>query len=169
VDLLEPSSSQLNGFLPTRASFMLDFVFLAMFVIVPLLALSVYLVRARRQFLWHRRLQLTLATVLLLAVLAFEIDMRFFTDWEALATASPYYTAEGWNPVWYSLVVHLGFAIPTLVLWIFVVFRALRGFPQHPSPSAHSRSHIFWGRLAGLGMAMTAITGWVFYWLAFVS
>jgi uncharacterized membrane protein YozB (DUF420 family) len=162
-------AQQSSGLLPTRASFMLDFVFLAMFAILPLLGLSLYLVRFRRRYQWHKRMQLALALVLFLAVLAFEIDMRFFTDWEALAAPSPYYAPGTWNPVWYSLTIHLGFAIPTLILWVYVIGRAWKGFPVPAAPSAHSRAHIFWARLAALGMALTAVTGWIFYWLAFVS
>ena len=66
-----------NGFLGTRASFMLDVVFLALFAVLPLLALSIAIVR-RRGYLAHKRLQLVLGSVLLLAVLAFEIEMRVF-------------------------------------------------------------------------------------------
>ena len=43
---------------------------------------------------------LLLATVLLTTVLAFEVDMRFFTDWEVEAADSPYYRADSWNAVW---------------------------------------------------------------------
>ena len=41
---------------------MLDVVFLAMFAVLVALATSVYLVRYRRSYLLHKRIQLTLAT-----------------------------------------------------------------------------------------------------------
>ena len=160
--------SQIPGFLGTRASIMLDVVFVAMFLVLPILAISIGMVR-KRGFRLHKRLQLALATVLLLAVVAFEFDMRFSTDWRALAAASPYYTSEGWNPVWIALCIHLSFAIPAAVLWTFVVVQALRKFPKPPAPSAHSASHKFWGWIAALCMMMTALTGWVFYYLAFAA
>ena len=54
-----------DGFLGTRASLMLDVVFLAMFVVVPALAWSVYLVKVRRNYGLHKRVQLLLGSVLL--------------------------------------------------------------------------------------------------------
>ena len=44
-----------------------------------------------------------------------------------------------------------------------------RHFPRPAAPSTYSRQHTFWAWLATLGMTMTAVTGWVFYWLAFVA
>ena len=170
VIVLGEQFSGTNGFLGSRGSLMLDVVFLAMFAIVPVLAYSIYLVRSRRRFELHKRIQITLGLVLLLAVTAFEIDMRFFTDWRERAVPSRYYDpVDGWNTVWSALAVHLFFAIPTPLLWIFVIARAIRNFPHPLQPGAHSRSHIFWAWLATVEMGMTALTGWIFYWLAFVA
>ena len=84
----------LDGFLGTRASIMLDVVFLAMFAVIPAMALSIFLVKFRKQYTLHKRLQLVLGAVLLVAVVAFEIDMRFITDWRQRAAESPY--ADDW-------------------------------------------------------------------------
>ncbi|MCE9526788.1 MAG: hypothetical protein K8R36_12125, partial [Planctomycetales bacterium] len=73
--------AQSTGFLGTRGSLMLDVVFLAMFAVVPLLALSIYLVK-QKKYAQHKLINLILGVVLLIAVLVFEIDMRFFTEWE---------------------------------------------------------------------------------------
>lgn len=154
----------INGFLGNRASLMLDIVFLAMFVVVPVLGYSVWLVKARRAYQLHKRIQLTLGAVLLAAVSLFEVDMRV-NGWEERAHVSPHYPGM----VYASLYVHLFFAVTTAVLWFAVIFRALRQFPRPPVPGPHSPSHRFWGKLAAIGMALTAATGWVFYWLAFVS
>ena len=148
---------------------MLDFVFVAMFAVVPAMGLSIYLVRYAKNYLWHKRLQIGLGCLLLVAVAAFEIEMRL-TGWRERAAPSPYYQTNAWNdPVHYSLAIHLFFAIPTAILWILVIVRGLRNFPSPPAPHAHSRSHRLWGRLAAFEMLMTAITGWIFYWLAFVA
>jgi membrane-associated HD superfamily phosphohydrolase len=167
--LLGEQFAGLDGFLGTRGSLMLDLVFLAMFAIVPVLSVSVYLVKYRRQYRIHKQIQVALGVVLLVAVTAFEVDMRFFTDWKERAAPSPYFEPETWNPVWYSLIVHLCFAVPTTLLWIYVIVAALRRFPIPPGPSDYSLTHVFWARLATVGMVMTAATGWVFYWLAFVA
>jgi len=148
---------------------MLDFVFVAMLAILPILAWSIYLAKYRRAYEWHKRIQTALALVLLVAVTAFELELRLITDWKDLADPSPYFQRGQWNPVWFSLLIHLCFAIPTPFLWSYVIVMAWRRFPQPAAPSDYSRAHVFWAWLAASGMFMTAATGWVFYWLAFVA
>jgi uncharacterized membrane protein YozB (DUF420 family) len=159
----------LEGFLGTRASLMLDVVFLAMFAVLPVLGLSIYLVRVRRAYALHKRLQLALAAVLLVAVTAFELDMRV-NGWRERARPSAYYGSEGqWGLVDLSLAVHRVFAISTAVLWVWVVAGALRKFPNPPQPGPHSDWHRRLGWLAAVDMGLTALTGWIFYLLAFVG
>ena len=155
-----------NGFLGSRASVTVDVVFLAMFLVVPVLGWSVWQVKFRRNFMLHKRIQLTLAAVLLAAVAAFEFDMRFISGWRERAEPSAYWAS---GVVQTSLYVHLLFSISTFCLWLYVVVGALRNIPNPPGPSAYSPRHIFWARLAAIDMVMTAITGWIFYWLAFVA
>ena len=157
------------GFLGTRGSLMLDVVFLAMFLVVPWLGVSIWLVRFRKKYDLHKWMQIVMGAVLLLAVTAFEVDMRFFTDWEELAEGSPYFQKGTWDAVWISLAIHLCFAVPTPFIWIVVIVRAIRQFPSPALPSKHSPQHILWARIAAAMMTPTAITGWVFYYLAFVA
>jgi putative membrane protein len=154
-----------NGFLGSRASLMVDVVFLAMFLVLPVLGWSIWQVKVRRRFLLHKRVQLTLAAVLLMAVTAFEIDMRFISGWRQRAEPSPYWAS---GVVTISLCIHLVFSITSFCLWLYVVIGALRNVPNPPGPSSYSPRHIFWARLAAIDMVLTAITGWIFYWLAFV-
>lgn len=159
----------IDGFLGTRASLMLDVVVLAMVAVIPILVVSIYLVRVHRQYRWHKRLQCVLGILLAIAVTLFEIDIRMH-GWRDRAEASPYYDTK-WSHglVNWSLWIHLVFALSATVLWIVVTVRALRRFPSPPAPSAHSGSHIFWARLAAGAMVMTAVTGWIFYYFAFVA
>ncbi|MCB9923942.1 MAG: DUF420 domain-containing protein [Planctomycetaceae bacterium] len=151
---------------------MLDFVFVALFAVIPVMAWSIYLVKFRKpdevyKCEWHKRIQLALGVILLVAVTAFEVDMRFITkDWRSLAEASPFYASK---IVDYSLWLHLCFAVPTPLLWIFVIIRALQRFPSPAAPSDYSAYHMVWGKVAATAMFLTAVTGWVFYWLAFVA
>jgi putative membrane protein len=167
-----PDYPGIDGFLGTRGSLMLDVVFLAMFAVVPLLLFSVYLVRYRRLFQLHKWLQLGTGIVLLIAVTAFEVDMRFITrEWALRAAPSPYFDVDNrWGcPVGISIIIHLLFAVPTLLLWIYVNVQAVRKFAAPPQPNAYSHAHMLWGRAAGIGMLMTAVTGWIYYYLAFVA
>ena len=98
-----------NGFLPTRGSFMLDFVVVAMLAVTIAMAISITLVKKLSKYGWHKAIQISFAVILLVAVLAFEVDMRFFTDWRELAEPSPFFESR---VVHLALGVHLLFAIP---------------------------------------------------------
>jgi uncharacterized membrane protein YozB (DUF420 family) len=154
-----------DGFLGTRASFMLDVLALAMFFIVIVMTWSIYQVKSRKRYTLHKRTQLALAAILLGVVTAFEIDVRLY-GWEERAAGRMGGSADA--AVWRALYTHLVFAISSAGLWPLVIYRAWRQFPTRPVPGTHSRSHIFWARLAAADMVLTAITGWVFYYLAFV-
>jgi len=159
----------LDGFLGTRASCPLDLVFLSLFAVVPLMAWSIWLVRARRRYGLHKRLQLWLGASLLLVVTVFELEVRIH-GWNARARPSPYWRDGGWNDwIDYSLAIHLVCAVPTFVLWVLVIVQAWRRFPVPVAPCSYSRAHKFWAWPAAVGMACTAVTGWLFYWLAFVA
>ncbi len=157
-----------QGFLATRGSFMLDLVAVALVLVLPLLALSIYWAR-RHRYRSHRRLQLLLGGLLAGTIIVFELDLRLVTDWQARAEPSPYFQPGSWNLTWLCLLVHLSCAVPTAVLWVTVTVQALRHFPQPPVPGAHSARHRQLGYLAVTGMFLTAVTGWLFYWLAFVA
>ena len=162
----------IDGFLGTRGSFMLDVVFLAMFVVVPVMLFSIHLVRSKKNYELHKKIQLTLGIVLLVAVTLFEIDMRI-NGWEARAEASPYLeiAVDGSKSglVQTVLWIHLFFAVSTALLWIVVIVRALRNFSSPVAPNEHSRWHLRWAKLAAVDIVCTSITGWTFYWLAFVA
>ncbi len=154
-----------EGFLPNRASLMLDFVFLAMLVVLPIQAFSFWIVKYQRKLVAHRSLQVGTAAVLLVTVLAFEIDMQIFTDWRALAKDSRFYDS-GW--VDRLLWIHLAFAIPTPFVWGWVIFAAIKNFTWQVTINEYASKHRQWGRVAALFLMMTSITGWVFYLAAFV-
>jgi len=158
----------IDGFLGNRASFMLDVVFTAMFVIVPTMAWSIYQVKYKRRYLLHKRVQLGLALLLLVAVVLFEIDVRLH-GWRERAVASPFYDARwAYGMVNWSLWIHLVFAVSTFFLWAYVVLQALRHSPIPPTQEQYARNHRFWAKLASLDMALTAVTGCTFYALAFI-
>jgi uncharacterized membrane protein YozB (DUF420 family) len=162
----------IDGFLGTRGSFMLDVVFTAMFVVVPVMLYSIYLVRAKRNYGLHKKIQLTLGLVLLVTVSLFEADMRI-NGWEARAEPSPYLTiaADGSKSglVQTVLWIHLFFAVTTFVLWTVVIIRAWRNFPSPVVPNDHSHWHRRWAKVAAVDLISTSVTGWTFYWLAFVA
>lgn len=152
-----------QGFLPTRGSYVLDAVFVAMFAIILFLVVNILLAK-KGKFRLHRSLQIALSIILLVAIIIFEIDVRFFTNWRQLAEPSRFY-ADGW--VDWAMAIHLTFAIPTPFVWGYVIYQAVRKFPSPAAPSAHSQSHKTWGWIAAGMMFATCVTGCIFYWLSF--
>lgn len=154
----------MEGFLPmSRASFTLDFIALAMAAVIPVMLVSLYQVKERRNYQLHKRIQILLGVVLGVAILVFELDMRIF-GWRQYAEASPYYETL----VIPSLIFHLIFAIPTLFLWIYTITMALR--QQIDTQTGKYRfQHKFFGRLSAYAMIGTTLSGWLFFWLAFMA
>jgi uncharacterized membrane protein YozB (DUF420 family) len=154
----------MDGFLGTRAPLILDVLCLAMLAVVAVLAWSVYQVKYRRRYSLHKWTQVALGVVLLAVVILFEIDIRLH-GWEERAAGQ----LGGHAPpaAVIALYVHLVFAVSTVILWPVTIFLALQNFPNPPRPAEHSRVHVPLARTAAMDMVLTAITGWVFYWVAF--
>ena len=156
----------IDGFLGTRAPLILDVLCLAMLAVVIVLAWSIYQVKVRRRFSLHKWTQITLAIILLTTVILFEIDIRLH-GWEDRAAGQ----IGGHAPAAAvkALYVHLIFAVTTVILWPATIILALRNFPNPPVPGPHSRIHVPLARTAAIDMVLTAITGWIFYYIAFVK
>ncbi|MGV9664934.1 DUF420 domain-containing protein [Nocardia niigatensis] len=155
-----------DGFLGTRASWAMDTMVLVMAVVVAVLAWSVYQAKVNQKFKLHKGIQILLAVGLLAAVVLFEMDVRF-NGWQDRAAGVVGGTAS--TTVWTALVIHLTFAVFSVVLWPVVIIRAARNFDSPPRPGAHSTWHRRWAPIAAIGMTLTAVTSWVFYGLAFVA
>jgi hypothetical protein len=150
---------------------MLDFVVCALVLIVPLLLWSLWLVKVQRRYRTHKRLQLLLGAVLLVAVSAFEIDMRMHGGWQQILAQqqldpAALETKAAVVAPW--LYTHLVFAVTTPVLWIVTIVLAIRRFGRDPRPGSHSKLHKLLGWAATIDIALTSATGLLFYFVAFV-
>ena len=168
----QASSRGIDGFLGTRASLGMDVVLVGLIALLPVLAWSVALVR-RGAYATHKRLQLFIVVALLAAIIVFEIDVRLISDWKLRAAGGVAWGGQP-NPWWpagvlIALGIHLVFAVSTLVLWVWVVWEALARFPSPPVPGSHGARHKVMARLAASDLQLTAITGSVCYWLAYVA
>jgi len=152
------------GFIPlSRGSLVLDLIVVAMALVVPILLFSIYTVRHQKNLKRHRIIQTTLGIVLGLAVITFELDMRI-NGWRDLARPSPYYDTL----VFPALIIHLLFAIPSLILWGYTIIMAYRQSIETNLNKGRFR-HKKLGLLSSYSMVGTAITGWIFYGLAFIA
>ena len=162
-----------NGFLGYNASLMLDVVVCALVLVVPTLAYSIYVVKIRRNYVRHRNVQIALGGILLVTVVAFEVDLQLVHGgWENVVNRdpdAPRLSGEQMDFVQRVLWVHLVFAISTPVLWAATLILAWRRFPRPPAPSSHSRLHRRLGWLSTVDIALTSVTGFAFYYVAFVA
>ena len=151
---------------------MLDFVVCALVIVVPILLYSLWLVKARKDYNKHKWLQVALGIILLVAVSAFEVDLQIVHGgWENIVRKShpddaalAAKVAEVRPYLW----VHLLFAVTTPVVWIITLVLAFRRFPNPPTPSPHSRTHKTLGWLSTIDIPLTAVTGLLFYYVAFM-
>lgn len=161
-----------HGFLGFDASFMLDVVVVALVLIVPVQLWSIRLAKGGRYSL-HKRVQLALAGILLLAVGAFEIDLQWLHGgWENVVNKqsdSPRLSAEDLLRVRQVLWVHLIFAVTTPLFWGVTIVLALRRMPAPPAPCGHSRLHRKLGWLSAVDLILTSVTGMAFYYFAFIA
>ena len=88
-----------------------------------------------------------------------------FTDWRSLAASSIFYES-GW--VDRLLWLHLCFAIPTPLVWMYTVVMALKRIPAEPGPCEYAARHRFWGWLSAVLMYLTTLTAGLFYLASFV-
>lgn len=151
-------------FANSRAPWGIDALALFSFGVLPFLMASYYLVRARRAYAAHKWLQSVLAFVMIVALLAFEWEVRR-NGWRLYAMDSVYY--ETW--VTPALILHLAFACPTFGLWVILMFGAWKKFPRPTRPSEYSMIHKRLGRITVWTTLGTSVSGWLFYWLAFLS
>lgn len=162
-----------DGFLGNKTSFMLDAVVCALVIVVPWLLYSLFQVRFRKRYARHRTLQLSLGIVLLLAVSAFEVDLhQVHGGWENIVRKShpeDAALAQKVAEVRPYLYTHLIFAISTPLIWAATLGMALVKFPKPPVPGQHSRLHKILGWLSTVDVTLTAITGLIFYYVAFMT
>lgn len=150
--------------LGSRGSLGMDVVVVGLVALLPVLAWSIAAVRQGR-YLLHKRLQLFIVAALAVAIVFFEIDIRLLSDWRERARPSAWWPGG----VLWALGIHLVFAVSTFVLWVWVVWEALARFPSPPLPGSHGPRHRRMAWLAAIDLALTALTGGIFYWLAFVA
>lgn len=158
-----------RGFLGYPSTLMLDVVVCALVLVVPVLLYSIYLVKFRRNYLWHRNLQTALGAALLVTVSLFEIDMRMHGGWQEILKNRPVPLTDD-QRIWVGqiLLVHLVFAISAVALWAVALAHGWKRIPNPPVPSPHSRLHKTLGWAATITLTLTSVTGLIFYYYAFV-
>ena len=119
----------IDGFLGTRASLGMDVVVVGLFALLPVLALSIFMVKQGRYRL-HKALQIFIMTALLAAIVVFEIDIRLISDWRVRAAPS-----SSWPiGVGVALGIHLILLFPRWACCFGSSSRPCCGSPRRRSP-----------------------------------
>lgn len=152
------------GFLGTRGDLLMDLVVVAI-VLTPVLFLVAVRFARRGQYVRHRNLQTGLLGALLLAVIAFEVDIRASGGTQAFMAESPYL---GTAFLTWLLRIHVLIAVVTFGVWSVLVGRAWRArMDRHPHLfSAVHRRRGYW---VFAGVVFTSVSGVGLYWMGFVA
>ena len=156
------------GFLPNvrDASVALDILVLWAGVLIVGLAWSLYAVRFQGRYRLHRLIQAGLTGVLAVALFLLELNLFLDLTWWDRALQSPYNQRGILVPF---LWTHRGIASVSCLFWLWTLVTAFHGFESPPTPGAFSRDHKRLAWVATVSVFTTAVTGWMFYWMAFLA
>ena len=150
-----------TGFLGTRADVFVD-IAMVFFAGAPFLMTQALRLAAQRRFHAHRRLQVGVLLLAIVAVLLLEGSIRFGHAVDAFTVSTYYGTATMAG----LFAVHLALAGPTFVGWTVLALLSWRRFPR-VLPGSFSPRHRFWGWLTFVGLWLTCVTGVGLYVLSF--
>lgn len=146
-----------------RAPIILTILALALFFVVPTLLWSLRQARLGKYSV-HKRTQIGTSTAIFVLLIFFEMQIPG-SDWLKQTAQSPFPEAT----IHSYLFVHKSIAISTTLVWTMTLLLALWRTPSPPRPSLHSQVHKVLGISSAVMLIITAISGWIFYWMAFIA
>lgn len=117
------------------------------------------------QYTRHRNLQTALLSVLLMAVILFEVDIRLSGGTRSFMVGSPYLDSPLLK---WLLRVHVLIALICFGLWSYLVVQAWRA-RMDLRPQLFTAAHRRRGYWVFAGTIFTAVSGVWLYWLGFVA
>jgi uncharacterized membrane protein YozB (DUF420 family) len=147
-----------RGFLGTRADLLIDVIFVAT-LLTPVLLVWAIRLASQRKLKTHRLVQTSLLTVLLVAVLLFEVDLRMAGGSGSLMKGSPYAGTALLRTV---LLSHVAANVVTFALWLVLVVRSWRKFEQ-TLPGSYTEPHRRTGRIVFAGTVFGAVSAIAMY------
>jgi putative membrane protein len=154
-----------SGFLGTRGDLLTDLVVLSFVIILPILIFSWIKVR-NHSYALHKRIQIGLGILLLLAVTAFEVDIQLKGGSGVIFDASPHGGTWWFRTI---LTVHLMIASITTIIWAVLIYKSLKKFPSPPQPGEFSATHKRWGTIGMVAMILTGLTAYPLYFFGFAA
>ena len=152
------------GFLGTRAPMFMD-VITIFFALLPfLVAYSIYLA-VKGRYLLHFRSQMGLFILSMVMVVVFEIGVRVDGGFNAYMQES----SLSYNGVLIYLVVHILFALLTVVAWGITIYSSSKAFREEGVASSYFREHGKRARWVFLAIFTNSVMGTAMYPILFIS
>ncbi|MEZ4742282.1 MAG: DUF420 domain-containing protein [Bdellovibrionota bacterium] len=155
-----------GGFIPgSRASFIMDSLVIAMGLFLCIIGYSIANVRKKKSVRQHRKIQLLSSTILIAAIILFEVDVRLY-GWQEQAKKSPFF-----DTILYPfLYLHIAIAILAFGAWMVQLITAYKRVDRELKyTSQFAANHKKLGWMATALMTATAVSGWIFYYMAFIA
>lgn len=142
------------GFLGTRAPFFMDSTTLIV-ALLPLLVGFAITAARRSSYRLHALLQTVIFIISFIVIGYFEYGIRLGGGFERFALQSSL------SPLLLKtlLVVHIAIATLTLLLWTWILLRALISYKQARLPGHDSLKHKILGKRVFLGIIFTTLSG----------
>ena len=151
------------GFLGTKAPYFMDSVTLIV-ALLPLLVGLVITAANRSFYKLHGVLQAVIFVVSVVVLGYFEYGVRLGGGFEHFALHSSLSPAL----LKTLLIVHIIIATITLLLWSWLLLKALLGYKKEKLPGSDSSKHKTLGKRLFLGITLTALSGIVVYITLFI-
>jgi uncharacterized membrane protein YozB (DUF420 family) len=152
------------GFMGTRGDILMDMVVLSFVLMLPELLVSWRFAR-QGQYARHKFMQLSLAGVLAVAVMLFEVDLKLSGGIFALTRDSSFAGTALFNGLIYG---HTLFAVSSALVWVLLVYFSLRRFPNPPVANTFGPRHRFWGRTGMVLMMASGLSAMPLYYVGFL-
>ncbi len=149
----------MEGFLGTRGNFIVDLV-ITISGFLPFLLLFTFYLAAKRREVLHKYLQITLFGVVSILVVALETSIQF-GGLSEISQKSPY---NGTTELLILFMIHLFFAISSFLLWLWLIIKSLKEYPDR-----FSFNHKKLGKILFWNILCMVITGWILYWMTFAA
>ena len=151
------------GFLGTRAPFFMDMITI-FFALMPfLVAFSIYFAIKKRYTL-HFQSQMAVFIMTMVMVVIFEIGVRVDGGFNAYMQDS----SLSYNGVLIYLIVHILFALLTVVAWGITIYSSYKAFREEGIRSDYFRKHKKRARWVFLAIVITSIMGTSMYPILFI-
>jgi hypothetical protein len=148
---------QIEGFLGTRADFIVDTVMVVSAALPFLLYLAIRLAK-KEQYEKHKWAQIALFTFVNILVVILELDIRF-GGLDAVIAQSHYYNTSTLATIF---LIHIFFAISSTLFWFWLIFVSVKRYPVH-----FRFPHKKYAIIVFIDIVLTTITGWILYALVF--